>query len=171
VVSDEDRFVLVRTYTDQGEAHLAKHMLEELGISVILEGVETASILGGPYAGTDRARLLVLGEQAARAAFILDDVEARMRLPEGWEDAAERGPVCTLCGEALGEDAAECPACRTPRDAVRAPGRRPPPGRKHEGPASEGVLAGPPPGEEEAEAPPPLPRGPGCLWLLLWWLP
>jgi len=170
MVRPDDRYVLLRAFADQAEAHLAKQVLEQEGVSVILEGVQGASMFGGASLGGGEARLLVREDDAARATGMLADIEARVELSGDWEHEATRGYVCLLCGEAVEEGRPECPSCKTPCEsvvpAVRIERPVPPPAVDAFRPAAQGVTGkGPSP-----EAPGGVPR-PGCLWLLAHLLP
>ncbi len=174
MVSNEERFVVVRTFTCPAEAHLAKNLLEEEGISVILEGEETAGTLTGLSSGlSGGARVLVPSADAAKAVGILADLEARIELPGDWEHEATRGYVCLLCGEPVEEGRAECPACRTPCEsivpAVRVGRPVPPPGDDAIKSAPAAHVTAKPAGEQMAGAE--RRPGPGCLWALGWLLP
>jgi hypothetical protein len=177
--SSDDRYVLMRTYPDQSEAHMAKHMLEEEGISVILEDVETSNTFGVPALEGARARLLVLEDDAARATALLADVESRIELADDWEDQAEGGYVCQTCDEPVPDGFSACPACSTPCESIRTNLPQVSAPRSRPRAADDGVKAPEPAGgvtsrPREVEAPVIGDRRPGCLGLLLaafvfWW--
>jgi hypothetical protein len=175
MVSRYEKFVLVRSFPSLTEGHLAKNMLEAEGIRVLLEGVETTGALAGLHlALSGGVRLLVPSDDAPRAVGLLADLEARLEMPDGWEEEAGRFAVCSFCGEPVQEGRTECPACWTPCKAIKSSERM---DRATTPSIEEAIRTGQPSGltsrpPEAAREQPEAPRqGPGCLWAMAWLLP
>lgn len=112
-----DRTIVVATFAQIQEARMAAHLLIAENIPAILEGEEIGNVLSGLPIG-DQIRLLVPELDAPRASGLVAEAQSGT-LADDWEDEAERVPVCTICGEALVEADARCPACHSPRDGIR----------------------------------------------------
>jgi hypothetical protein len=119
-----DRYLPVATFAFVQEARIAANMLAAHGIKAMVEGEEVGTLFAGNYGIGDQIRILVPADDAPRAAALV--AEAQGTLESGWEDEAEQTAVCALCGEALADADAACPACRTPRDGITAQRPRPP---------------------------------------------
>lgn len=177
MATDNDRFVPVATYSNISEAQLAQNVLEDEGIQSFCEGELASSALGSMVG--DQIRLQVLERDAAAAAVILAELQARVELPGDWEEQAEGGYVCQTCDEPVPDGFSACPSCATPCESIRTdvPRNRFP--RAQPKVAEEGVRVPEPPGSvtnrpREIEAPELGDRRPGCLGLLLgvfllWW--
>jgi hypothetical protein len=140
-----DQFVVVATYALAPEAQLAVNLLESAGIEAMLDGDYVGGAFAGMSALGDQLRVRVRAGDAPRATSLLAQAQAHVELIDDWEDRAEAVPTCSLCGNLIPEGFAECPACRTPRDAIRSEPvdtawgvRRPGSGA----PAGEGIQAG-----------------------------
>ncbi len=168
MVNNNDRFIPVATFRCVSEAHLAKHMLEAEGIASLIEGIEAGGTLNG-LGLSDHIRVHVLAQNAGRAALLLADVQSRAELPADWEDEAERGHVCSLCGEPVEEAVMSCPMCKTPYDAIRgapSPSRSPATSEAVQSPSEDMPAKRAMPEMADVTRP-----AAGCLSVLLWWLP
>jgi hypothetical protein len=177
-----DRFVVVATFALAPEAQLAVNLLESAGIEAMLEGDNVGGAFPGMSAWGDPLQVLVRAEDAQRATRLIAEAQAQVHLPGDWEDRAETTAVCSLCGGPVPEGAAECPACRTPRDAIRQQpadltwGVRRPAGTPSTGEGIQGAGAvtalaqqKPPAGENDPPAPPPVDEAEAfARWLPLW---
>ncbi|MGL4549846.1 MAG: putative signal transducing protein [Gemmataceae bacterium] len=114
-----DRYLPVATFALLQEAKMAVNLLAAAGIGAMLEGEQTGSVFAGLTGMGDQIRVLVPADDAARAAALVADAQGGT-LDDSWEDEAERTAVCTICGGALAEGDAACPACQSPRDGIRA---------------------------------------------------
>jgi hypothetical protein len=121
----KERFVTVGEFTKTYEAYLARDRLEEEGVRCFLDG-ETCNELF-TFAGINLVRLRVSESEAARAVGILASCcETEVPEDEPFDDEAEANVwLCSVCGEGVPLDLADCPSCRTARTALRSePSRR-----------------------------------------------
>jgi hypothetical protein len=110
-----DRLVTVATFALDGEAQLARNLLEAEGIPAALGGEMSAALIPG------QIRLEVRADDAPRAVALL----AAVSLDKDWERQAARGVwTCSVCGDATAEGQAVCSTCATPRDAIRTADHR-----------------------------------------------
>jgi hypothetical protein len=116
-----DKPVTVASYRGAVEAQLAVVQLEAEGVRAFLTGDVAAGTFSGISGLGGLLSVQVPESQLERAREILSAAEGEQ--DQDWEAQAEAGAgvwVCTLCGEPVGEDLPACPACQTPREAVRA---------------------------------------------------
>jgi hypothetical protein len=161
-------FVTVATFTNPIEAQLAAGRLEDEDIEVFLSGDLTASMLSG-FGSVSRVELRVPEEEAEQAAAILATPAMEEEPDPNWPRPGEEEDLwlCTLCGDAVTLDLDVCPACQTPREAIRdepasLPSRRSPsPLQPAEGiQKTDEVTTGPPTipehelAEDDLELPP-----------------
>jgi hypothetical protein len=118
---DPERLVIMGHYADPIEAELAANFVRRAGIRAMVVGDSTMPGFG-MASSPGHVVLTVPSADAPRASAVLAEVEAAS-LGVDWEDEAEATAVCTLCGGPLTEADGDCPACRTPRDAIRPPDR------------------------------------------------
>jgi hypothetical protein len=113
-------FVTVATFTNPIEAQLAAGRLEDEDIEVFLSGDLTASMLSG-FGSFSRVELRVPEEEAERAAALLATPAIEEEPDPNWPRPGEEEDLwlCTLCGDAVALDLDVCPACQTPREAIR----------------------------------------------------
>ena len=113
-----DQFVTIAAFDSPVEAHLVLGLLEGEGIRAMLSGEEAASVFAG--VGIAEVTLEVHESDVARADALLDEYQKGDDEEAADEDDPEAaGWVCTLCGEVADDAARVCPACQTPRGAVR----------------------------------------------------
>src|SRR5262249_11235975 len=84
-----DRFVVVASCALAPEAQLAVNLLESAGIEAMLDGEIVGGVFAGMSALGDQLRVRVRAGDAARAASLLAEAQARAQLPGDWEDGAE----------------------------------------------------------------------------------
>jgi hypothetical protein len=147
-----DELVTVASYRAPVVAQLALGRLKDEGIEAFLTGegaVDTfagVSGLGGPM------QLQVHAPDLERARALLAEVEGHVN-PD-WETEVETDEgiwLCSLCGQPVELDEDVCPACQTPREAVRTERsttlpRRPPPAQSAEAiERRDQMMTGPPP--------------------------
>jgi hypothetical protein len=112
-----DKFVVLAAYYLSTEAEMARARLRDEGINAHLTGDITVNALGlQGIAG--QMQLHVPEAEADRAAEILAAVEAARHPADG--DRGEAEPalwICPLCGDAVPDGVAVCPACQTERAA------------------------------------------------------
>lgn len=115
-----DRLVTVASFSVALEAQLAVGRLEAEGVRAFLTGDLTADAFSGVSGLGPLLTVQVPESQVKLARDILSAGEPQP--DQDWETRAEEGAdvwLCTLCGEPVGYDLDVCPACQTPREAVR----------------------------------------------------
>jgi Putative prokaryotic signal transducing protein len=115
-----DKLVFAAAFNMPIEAQLARGLLEAEGIKAFLTGGESVNVFSGVQGLGGQIRLQVAEADAERAAEMLAPHFDR---PTD-DDSAESGDdaalwLCPLCGDAVSDDLDFCPACETPRPAVR----------------------------------------------------
>jgi hypothetical protein len=113
-----DQLITVARYTDPLEAQLALGRLREEGIQAFLTGDNSVSVFTGTGLGGDH-QLQVTEADRERAEQVLADFARDRDLDRhaALEEADAAIWVCPLCGDAVADHLAACPACATPRDA------------------------------------------------------
>jgi hypothetical protein len=116
-----DRLVTVARYSVDVEAQLAVGRLQAEGIPAFLSGEWSAGAFSGVSGLGGPMQVQVHEMDLKRARDILATCTADEELDEDWEELAEADVwVCSLCGEPVSSDLSACPACQTPRNALRS---------------------------------------------------
>ena len=110
-----DRIVEVAAFSNPVEAHAAHGLLEAEGVRAFLVGEGSANAFSGVPGVGGKITLHVAESDAERAVGILACVVENRDDEEGRPSDDARVWLCPLCGDAVSDTFAVCPACETSR--------------------------------------------------------